>query len=54
MDAWDAVGLLVLLRLWRVVRIVNGMFNFSFNEIGLKLAMFSIDIFVLFKELFYL
>ncbi|XP_028411794.1 voltage-gated hydrogen channel 1-like [Dendronephthya gigantea] len=24
MDAWDAVGLLVLLRLWRVVRIVNG------------------------------
>ncbi len=27
MDAWDAVGLLVLLRLWRVVRIVNGMFG---------------------------
>ena len=24
-DAWDAVGLLVLLRLWRIVRIVNGM-----------------------------
>ena len=24
MDAWDAIGLLVLLRLWRVVRIVNG------------------------------
>jgi hypothetical protein len=23
-DAWDGVGLLVLLRLWRVVRIVNG------------------------------
>ncbi|XP_028411795.1 voltage-gated hydrogen channel 1-like [Dendronephthya gigantea] len=23
-DAWDAVGLLVLLRLWRIVRIVNG------------------------------
>lgn len=23
-DAWDAIGLLVLLRLWRIVRIANG------------------------------
>lgn len=26
-DAWDAVGLLVLLRLWRIVRIANGETN---------------------------
>ena len=26
-DAWDGVGLLVLLRMWRVVRIVNGKYD---------------------------
>ena len=31
-DAWDAVGLLVLLRLWRIVRIANGETNVQIHS----------------------